>query len=956
MKPYLIFFLLFSNTVFSQVNLTQGLIAHYPFTGNANDISGNNINGTLNNTVLTTDRNNNPNSAYYFNGNNAYIQLPFSNLYNFAPQDSFSISVWVLPEPGQSWIAQALVVKAPSHSDFTLSQWNYGTYIFDYKAMGGYAYQHILNSTTTLTPNPCWYNLITTYKNGVWKLYVNGILESSDFSQTKFILQDGTSRIALGKKGDSFGDWYKGKMDEVRLYNRVLNQDEVNAIVGVCQTPCSQKNDFSFTQNVCVPYQFSFSTTSTTYDSISWNFGDGNSATGLATVSHTFTTSGNYQVLMIQKYQTCIDTVRKTFNISIQNDNQTILTPDTTICFGTTKQLRSVSASTYCWSPATYLDNASVQNPISSSPGKITYYLTSEKKGSNLIVNGDFSGGNSGFSSQYAYRSSNTTEGECFVGNNPSSWYFSHFPCTDHTTGNGNMLLVNGSSVPDLEVWKTTVTVSPNTNYVFSTWISSISNPNPAQLAFSINGVAIGSLITASVPPCNWNQFYTTWNSGNSTVATISIINKNTVAFGNDFALDDISFAPIIISRDSVKITVDTPLINTSSDSAICSGSSIQINSSGALNYLWTPASGLSNTSISNPVASPSSTTKYIVTGTNSFGCTAKDSITVTINPKPTITLSNDTLVCSGSNIQLAAGGGTAYSWSPVNTLSNPSIANPFATATSNTVYKVTVTNADNCSSIDSVRVDVRQPNTFSISPSTSVCIGDSVQLVAAGGDIYNWSPAPSLSNTNLANPFAYPVNTTDYDVIISDTLCNISETLTATIAVNPLPVLTTSKTNDVDCSNASSQLNVTGAVQYVWLPSGTLNNALIRDPIASPLTTTQYIVTGKDINGCSNTDSITVLVTADNSGNYLMPNAFTPNNDGINDCFGIKNWGPVTEFDFSIYNRWGQLVFHTTDPGICWNGNFKAEAQNAGLYAYMINAKNACGVIKRNGLVTLIR
>lgn len=1180
MKLYLIIFLLFSNTAFSQVNLTQGLIAHYPFSGNANDVSGNNINGITNNTTLTTDRNGNANSAYNFNGTNSYIQLPFSNLYNFAAQDSFSISVWVLPELGNSWPAEALVVKAPAHPDFTLSLWNYGIYLFNNKAMSGYAYNHILNSSGTLTPNPCWYNIISTYKNGVWKLYVNGVLESSDMSQTKFILKDGSSRITFGKKGDSFGDWYRGKMDDVRIYNRVLNADEAKAIAGTCQTPCNnwlkttnpgdavkigdldisgnkitveasfnriaaytggylyggdlvskhadptdcnyllrpnnaeittsngffqtppvceielnktyhaamtydgtslkfyrngfllkeipasgnlilnnwlttigdfapgvlgtpenlngfinevriwnvartqaeiktymnsplpnpsaqtglvayytfdnllnkqgnnswngtlsgsasinaintsctftadscavlpcaQKKDFYFTQNSCTPYQLTFATTSTNYDSIWWNFGDGNSVSGSSTVSHTYTAPGNYQVLMIQKYQSCIDTVRKTYSISIQNDTQTILTADTTICFGATKQLRSAPALTYCWSPSTYLDNPSVQNPVSSAPVNITYYLTSEKKGNNLIVNGNFSNGNTGFTSAYNYAATNITEGQYFVGASPQGWNSSLSNCGDHTTGNGNMMLVNGSPAPDIKIWTQTVTVLPNTNYSFSTWIQALWPPNPAQLQFSINNNDIGTLITASVPTCTWTQFYTTWNSGNATSATISIINKNTQITGNDFALDDISFSPIIISRDSVKITVDTPLINTSSDSAICTGSSIQINTSGALNYQWSPASGLSNTAISNPLASPSATTKYIVTGTNSFGCIAKDSITVTVKPKPTVSVSNDTLICSGSGIQLTAGGGASYSWSPVNTLSNAVIANPIATPLVGTTYHVAVTNADNCSSTDSVRVDVRQPNTFNISPSTSVCFGDSVQLAANGGDTYYWSPASNLSNTNLANPLAYPINTTSYDVTITDTLCNISETLTTTVVVNPLPVLTISKSNDVDCSNATSQLNVSGAIQYAWMPSGTLNNASIQNPIASPSTTTNYIVTGKDINGCSNTDSITVLVTAANSGNYLMPNAFTPNNDGLNDCFGIQNWGLVSDFEFSIYNRWGQLVFYTTDPNNCWNGNFKSEAQGAGVFAYKINARNTCGTIKRNGLVTLIR
>ncbi len=112
-------FLLIANIGFGQVNLNQGLIAFYPFSGSANDATGNNINGVVSNATLTTDRFGLPNSAYYFNGSNAYIQLPYSPLYNFAPQDSFSISVRILPDQGNSWPAQALVVKSPFHVDFT---------------------------------------------------------------------------------------------------------------------------------------------------------------------------------------------------------------------------------------------------------------------------------------------------------------------------------------------------------------------------------------------------------------------------------------------------------------------------------------------------------------------------------------------------------------------------------------------------------------------------------------------------------------------------------------------------------------------------------------------------------------------------------------------------------------------------------------------------------------------
>jgi gliding motility-associated-like protein len=1175
---------LFVNPIFSQVNLSQGLIAYYPFSGNSNDASGNNINGTNNNVTLATDKNGTPNSAYYFNGINSYIQLPFSSLYDFKPQDSFSISLWVLPDAGYTWPAQAVVVKAPPHSDFIMSQWNYGSYILNYKAMSGYAYTHVLNGTTLLNPNPCWYNLITTYKNGVWKLYVNGILESTDFSQTKFILQDATSRIAFGKKGESFGDWYKGKLDDVRIYNRAINEDEVKSIVGSCQvlqtacnswlnlpsyqsyvsvgdldvpgntitvealfsrtapysngynwagdlvskhvdpvdvnyllrpnnaeitttngyfttppiceielnkvyhaamvydgsslkfyrngylmssvpatgnmfqnnhqtriglydalfyntnligyinevriwnvarsqvqiknfmntslpTPttqtgllayytfdnlinkqgnaawngslagsatinalnptctfvadtcatntCTQKNDFSFTQNICTPYQFTFTTASTTYESIRWDFGDANTATGSSTVSHTYATPGNYAVTMIQKFGTCSDTVRKIFSATVQNDNQSVLTSDTTICIGSIKQLKAAPALSYCWSPTTDLSDPSIQNPVTSSTANIIYYLTSEKKGANLVVNGNFSAGNTGFTSDYLYSpSSGFNAGVYSVGNSVLAWHPQMAACNDHTGagGNGNMLLVNGAEILNVKVWSQTVAVQPNTNYAFETWLQHITSINPASLQFSINGTTIGPIFNANNTSCIWDRFYTTWNSGNNTSATISIVNQNQVYTGNDFALDDISFTPIVITRDSVKITVDSPKINTSSDSAICVGSPMQISTSGASTYVWSPASGLSNYQIANPIANPASTTKYIVTGINSFGCTAKDSVTVTVKPNPTIVLSNDTLICSGSNIQLNADGGTSYNWSPINSLSNNSISNPVATPSITTTYKVVVTNADNCSSTDSVRVDVRQPGSFTVNPPSQLCVGDSLQLNATGGHLYNWNPSSSLSNSNIANPYAYPTSTTVYDVTITDTLCNISEAHTTTVAVNQLPVLTTSKSNDVDCSTANSQLNVTGATQYAWAPSGTLNNSRIPNPIASPFTTTTYIVSGKDGNGCNNTDSVTVLVTANNSGNYLMPNAFTPNNDGINDCFGIYNWGLVTQLEFSIYNRWGQRIFYTTNPANCWNGNFNAVPQIPGVYSYVISANNACGIIKRSGIVTLVR
>lgn len=569
------------------------------------------------------------------------------------------------------------------------------------------------------------------------------------------------------------------------------------------QPPCNPKGDFSFSRNPCSVNEIIYSTNVSGFSNIRWSFGDGNNASGSTTVTHNYLNLGNYQVTLIVTYSACADTITKTITLDQQLDERLIQTSDTTICNGGSKQLRSNPGFVFCWSPSTGLDNPQSANPTTTPAQNITYYLNSISLGTNLITNGNFNLGNTGFTSQYIYTPNNSTEGEYFVGTNPSAWYFAHYACGDHTTGNGNMLLVNGSPLANAEVWKTTVPVTPNTNYAFSTWISSISVPNPAQLAFSINGNSIGDLIMASQPPCNWMQFYTTWNSGNATTAVISIINKNTTLFGNDFALDDIDFSPFTIRRDSVKVTVDKPEIITSANQAICIGQSIQLNTTGGNSYIWTPGTGLSGTFIPNPVASPTVTTEYYVTGTNANNCTARDTVMVT---------------------------------------------------------------------------------------------------------------------------------------------------------VNQLPVVTAAKSADITCSTDKSNLSATGAISYSWTPTSKLSDALSANPVASPTDTTTYIVTGTDINGCVNKDSVTVNVSITGKSLYLMPNAFTPDGDGLNDCYGIKYWGVIEELDFSIYNRWGERVFHSKKPDACWNGLYKGVMQDAGVFVYVVKAKTNCGDAYRKGTFVLIR
>ncbi|HEX5652463.1 MAG TPA: gliding motility-associated C-terminal domain-containing protein, partial [Chitinophagaceae bacterium] len=159
------------------------------------------------------------------------------------------------------------------------------------------------------------------------------------------------------------------------------------------------------------------------------------------------------------------------------------------------------------------------------------------------------------------------------------------------------------------------------------------------------------------------------------------------------------------------------------------------------------------------------------------------------------------------------------------------------------------------------------------------------------------------------------------------------------------------------DCSNDRSQLLATGAMQYSWSPAATLDRNNISNPVAMPTATTQYTVNGTDSDGCTNFDTITVKVDNVNKGGYLMPSGFTPNNDGLNDCYGVKYWGVIGEIEFSIFNRWGERVFYSKDRGKCWDGTYKGIKQDSGVFVYMIRAKTNCdNEVFRKGSFVLIR
>lgn len=270
----------------------------------------------------------------------------------------------------------------------------------------------------------------------------------------------------------------------------------------------------------------------------------------------------------------CTATASALVNNTIVNVNAG---SNVTICAGSSVQLNASGADNYLWAPAAGLSSDFIANPVASPTSTTTYTLTGYVNSGDLVTNGDFNQRNTGFYTDYAYVNSFANggystgtglypEGKYAVVPNRSDTnvtkFHPAFKGVGHNRGNvagendDYYLAVNGSSTLGQIVWQQTIDVLPGTTYNFTTWIASINLGNLSRLRFKINNDVLGNQIVAPNALNTWNQFFTTWNSGSSNTATISIINDNLITSGNDFALDDISFSVGCMASDEVTVTV----------------------------------------------------------------------------------------------------------------------------------------------------------------------------------------------------------------------------------------------------------------------------------------------------------------------------------------------------------------------------------------------------------------
>ena len=197
--------------------LASGLIAYYPFNGNANDASGNGNNGTVSGATLTADPFGNASGAYAFSS--AYISIPYAEGFNIPTNGQFTISLWANPASNTGGNSLAMFVKG---------NWDYGLYYWGNNQFGaGDGASAYVVSTTSAIPGT-WYHVTGTYLNGNWSIYVNGRLENMVYS-TNLITQ-WSGYEAIGRKGTASQDFFPGSMDDVRFYNRALSGSDVQRL------------------------------------------------------------------------------------------------------------------------------------------------------------------------------------------------------------------------------------------------------------------------------------------------------------------------------------------------------------------------------------------------------------------------------------------------------------------------------------------------------------------------------------------------------------------------------------------------------------------------------------------------------------------------------------------------------------------------------------------------------
>ncbi len=528
-------------------------------------------------------------------------------------------------------------------------------------------------------------------------------------------------------------------------------------------------------------------------------------------------TQGDYAVMAVVYYPCFIDSIRDT--ITITNVNTVNLGNDTTFCKGNTLTLDAGNGYDYY----TWHDGSTNQTFLADTSGQ--YYVEVANVGANLVVNGDFEQGNTGFYSEHVFQNqsgSQILQGNYDVIQGGAGIYNNIADCNDHTTGTGNTFVTNGSTTTSgIKMWCTSFQVSPNTDYIFSTWLTRTSSSNPSILNFTINGQSIGTPFQASSINCEWNQFFEVWNSGLTTNVEICLINTQTQASGNSIAMDDVFFGELCKTSDTINITVGEIPHAEFSLSDTCEYTAVTFTDASSIpapenlaHWSWDiDNDGTEDYNIQNPThLYPAGTYTAKLTVTSANGCSKDTTMPVVTYPKPNADFTftekclYDSLPFVDASTVSSPDVIAAYAWNfgenqlpAIDAQTN----NPYYTYQSEGTYTVTEVVASINGCLDTVSKNI---NVFAVPNANftlaNVCQSDTAHFVDAStitlGNItgWNWDFGDLNYSTNQDenHHYAQDGTYTVQHIATSDNGCK--DTIEQDIIIYPMPQVAFSMQN----------------------------------------------------------------------------------------------------------------------------------------------------------------
>ena len=504
-----------------------------------------------------------------------------------------------------------------------------------------------------------------------------------------------------------------------------------------------------------------------------------------------------------------------------------------------------------------------------------------------------------------------------------------------------------------------TVSVSPSTT---STYIVSGTSGVCTQtqtISVTVNTPPVITISASSSTLCsgqsstltaNGAATYT-WdaNAGSATTSTVNVSPSAT----NIYTVTGANGGCQSMQTISISVTPTPTLLAVVSNSAICSDSSVVLTASGASTYQWDANAG--NAITATVTVTPLSSIVYTVTGSNG-ACSSTQTVSVMVNPTPTISVSGSYSVCNGQTTTLTAQGATTYSWSPGLGLSSTNSPTVTASPLSNTTYTVFGISFAGCPSQFSLTLSVVPiPPRPTVKDTIFYCQNQMAFPLTASvtpGDVANWYLG-SQSFSIAPIPSTSAIGTTTYFVSQSLGGCaSPFDTVDVVVVAAPNASISTSPSMPPFFSGQTLQY-IPGSQSpyfvYYWNFGDSTSASTNTSALASPSHTypqagnycTKLVIYSTQT-GCR--DSSILCNDFLGTIGIVVPNIFTPNGDNINDVFSLKTVG-IENLTCNIFDRWGVELFTFTGPTGSWDGIMKdGKVATEGCYYYIVQATDVKG------------